>query len=163
MEQSQIFMIDLDFNIKDIKDFNFYFKRAKAEAKLCYDTPSTRKGRTWEKVKEAYFQGHPPEVYLIENFNYIDDTRKFKDVFNTKGEPVEIKTAEKEVNVQYKLDELADIKNDPKKAYRNIPNIVYMWLVDVKKADYKYYGKYEWSINAFFNNGSFKQTSTKNL
>ncbi len=38
-----------------------------------------------------------------------------------------------------------------------------MWLVDVETADYKYYGKYEWTINAFFNNGSFKQTSTENL
>ena len=51
MEQSQIFMIDLDFTVDDIKDKASYIARAKAEAQLCYNTPSTRRGRTWPRTR----------------------------------------------------------------------------------------------------------------
>ena len=153
--------MNLDFNINDIQDKDWYIKRARAEAKLCYDTPSTRKGRTWDDLYASYRQGHAPEAYLIENFGYKDDTRKFKDVFNPNGESVEVKTTRNKSNVKIILNDLANIKNDPKQAFRKIPNIVYMWLVDDIMTNYKYFGKFEWTRS--FYRGYFKQTSKTSL
>ena len=147
-------MKSLDFKISDLNDYEGYYKRAKAEAKLCYDTPSTRRGRSWENLFRSYLQGHGPEYYLMENFGFTDDS-KFHDLLNNDGTPVEIKTTIHESNVRDTILKLNELKLTKK--YRKVPNIIYMWLVDDIIGAYKYYAKYEWK------QGRFVITSTSTL
>jgi Holliday junction resolvase-like predicted endonuclease len=156
MEQSQIFMIDLDFTVDDIKDKASYIARAKAEAQLCYNTPSTRRGRTWPNLYQSYKQGHAAEYYLIENFGFKCAGEKYKDLINTNGELVEVKTRTSEDAIQDTRRTL----NKQKHTYKKIPDTLYFWLVDYTNEQnpaYNFYAKYKWK------DGRFVITSKTNL
>jgi len=149
-------MIDLDFTVNDIKDKHAYIARARAEAKLCYDTESTRRGRKWSELYQSYLQGHAAESYLIENFGFKCANKKYKDLINSDGEQVEVKTR---TSVEA-LHSLRRILNKQKYTYRKIPDILYFWLVDYKDIQnpaYNFYAKYKWK------DGRFVITSIDNL
>ena len=145
-------MTSLDFTLDDIKDYPAYFKRAEEEATLCYNKASTRRGRSWIDVFKVFLMSHAAETYLMENFDYTDDTRLFKDLFNLDGESVEIKTTISEDYVDKVLENLVAAK---KLKWRDISNIMYLWIVN--KKHYTFYGKYEWDGKEYI------QTSTENL
>ena len=91
---SSILDLDLlkEFNVRDL-DATVLKERAEAEATEIYSKDSTRKGRTLEEITLATMYGHAAEVWLLQN-GFKDDTRKYKDLFEPDGTPIEVKVTQ---------------------------------------------------------------------
>ena len=157
-------MTSLNFKRNDIKDKESYLARAKAEAQLCYNTPSTRRGREWDELFHSYKQGHTAEYYLIENFGFKCAGEKYEDLINPDGVKVEVKTR---TSVDA-LKNLVRTLNKEKISFKKIPDILYFWLVEYEDENdtnpaYYFHAKYEWKKYEDQPFYGFVQTSTKNL
>ena len=121
-----------EFNVKDL-DQDAFVARAKAEAQLIYNKPSTRKGRTLEKIIQTVLIGHAPEYYLIQFKHFKDDPRDYKDVIEPEGDPAEQKATSQSHYVPFVL-ERANVQYDIEKK-------LYIWVHN-KTLDYYLAGIY---------------------
>ena len=59
--------------------------RAFKEAEQIYSKESTRRGRNIAEIAEACMFGHAPEIWMMTNGGYVDDTRKYKNQRKSKA------------------------------------------------------------------------------
>ena len=121
-----------EFNVMDL-DQGPFVARAKAEAQLIYNKPSTRKGRTLEKIIQTVLIGHAPEYYLIQFKHFKDDPREYKDVIEPEGDPAEQKATSQPYYITNVL-ERANVQYDIEKK-------LYIWVHN-KTLDYYLAGIY---------------------
>jgi hypothetical protein len=138
-------MINIEFNAADL-DTSVLLSRAKEESEQMFSKESTRRGRSLQKIIETALYGHAAELYLIEKCQFKDDPRKYKDLFDTEGNPVEVKVTEGDYYVPYVLDRATKAKSEE---WRGFPDILYVFIGDKITADYSLYGIYKWSENKF--------------
>ena len=138
-------MINVEFNAADL-DTSVLLSRAKEESEQMFSKESTRRGRSLQKIIETALYGHAAELYLIEKCQFKDDPRKYKDLFDTEGNPVEVKVTKGDYYVPYVLDRATKAKQE---TWRGFPDILYVFIGDKITADYSLYGIYEWSENKF--------------
>lgn len=142
---SDVFNMDMSFSIDDIQDKGEWSERASYEATQIHSKPSTARGRTFNQIYEACLYGHAAEQYLIET-GWEDDERKFKDVIDPQGDPVEIKVTEHLGNVPFVLARCRTAKLE---TWRNYPDIVYIFINDRKSKEYIHEGVYVWNGKKF--------------
>ena len=135
----------MKFNAADLNP-NVYLQRANKEAEEIYSKETTRKNRTKAQILETVLYGHAAEVYLMQYHNFKDDERKYKDVFDTKGNSIEVKVTEGEYYVKYVLNRAVEAK---KKPWMKFSDILYIFLGDKTTADYSLQGIYMWSGEKF--------------
>jgi len=129
------------FNAYEDLDRNFWLERAFTEAQKIYNRLSTRRNRSLDQIKKATAFGHAAECWLIQEYNFKDDTREYKDLFDTDGNPVEIKVVGRIENVPYELRNCANRMNEK---WRQHPEIVYMFIGNRETGDYNFHSKYIW-------------------
>ena len=71
---SDVFHMDMSFDIKDLQSISEWRDRAMKEAKAIHSKSSTARGRSLQTIDETCLYGHAPEQYLIET-GWEDDTR----------------------------------------------------------------------------------------
>ena len=69
---SDVFNMDMTFDVSDIQDKSEWKERAMTEAKAIHSKPSTARDRTLNEIYETCLYGHAPEQYLIET-GWMDD------------------------------------------------------------------------------------------
>lgn len=129
------------FNAYKDLDRDFWLKRAFAEAKKIYSKISTRRNRTLNRIEKDTAFGHAAECWLIQEYNFKDDTREYKDLFDPNGNPVEVKVVGRIENVPYELQNCA---NRMREKWRQHPEIVYMFIGNRETGDYHFHSKYVW-------------------
>jgi hypothetical protein len=135
----------MKFNAKTL-DAHTLLNRARTEAKEIYSSESTRRGRSLDKIVEASLYGLSAEVYLIEEHSFVDDTRKYKDLYDTEGNSVEIKVTQGDYYVPYVLDRANKAKSE---TWRGYPDILYVFIGNKKTLDYELYNIYAWNSRKF--------------
>ena len=135
----------MKFNVRDLNTSTL-LTRAKKEAQDIFDNPDTRRGRSLKKIIETSLYGHAAELYLIEKHQFKDDPKSFKDLFDTKGNAVEVKVTQFKHYVPYVLERAANAK---KQIWRNFPDILYVFVGDKKTLDYDLDGIYKWGKTKF--------------
>lgn len=143
-----IFNMDMSFSIDDIKDKAEWRERAMNEAKQIHSKASTARGRSLNQIYETRLYGGVAEQYLLET-GWEDDQRKFKDVIDPQGDPVEVKTTEHIGNVPYVLDRCKEAKLE---VWRNYQDIVYIFINDKKSKEFVHEGTYLWNGKEFERN-----------
>ena len=138
-------MINMEFNAADL-DASALLSRAKEESEQIFAKDATRRGRTLQKITETSIYGHVAELYLIEKCQFKDDPRKYKDLFDTEGNSVEVKVTKGDYYVPYVLDRATKAKLE---TWRGFPDILYVFIGNKVTADYSLYGIYKWSENKF--------------
>lgn len=123
-------------------------ERAYVEAEGIFSKDSTRRNRTLEQVRKACLMGHAAELYLIDHCGFRDDTRPYKDVFDTEDEPVEVKVTQKEKDVPFVLKRCNEAAVE---AFRKYPKILYIFIVNGYNGDYRLHGIYHWNGKEFIN------------
>ena len=78
------------FNVMDV-DPGKLKRRCKDEAIGIFNDRKARRGRTLNEVMAQCMKGQLLELYLIENCGWTDDTRKYMDVIDPSGIPVDVK------------------------------------------------------------------------
>ena len=136
----------MKFNAMRDLDVDLLKQRAYAEAAEIFSKPSTRDGRTIDKIREAVMYGQAAEVYLVQHHNFTDDARPFKDVFNPVGEAVEVKVTEGDYYVPFVLKRCNEAASQ---AWRKYASILYIFIGDKSSLDYNLYGIYHWNGNNF--------------
>ena len=132
------------FNVKKDIDIQLLKDRAFKEAASIFSKESTRRGRTLKQIREVQLYGQASELWLLKN-GFEDDKREYKDVLRN-NVPIEVKTVGYPKAVKYELDRCNDCR---KEAWRNYPNIVYMFIGNRKTLDYYLEGIYEWNGKEF--------------
>lgn len=132
----------------DSKNLNqeLWDQRAFDEAKLIYGKVSTRRNRSLKEIHETTKYGHAAEVFLIEEFGFIDDTRPYKDVISPNGDPVEVKVTEKENNVRFVLERC---NAAAKESFRKYPKKLVIFISPRNDTKYTLYGYYEYDGKQF--------------
>lgn len=142
---SDIFNMDMSFNIKDLQSTSEWRDRAMKEAKAIHSKSSTARGRSLQTIYETCLYGHAPEQYLIET-GWEDDIRPYKDLIDPQGDLVEIKVTEHIGNVPYVLARCQSAKLE---TWRNYPDIVYIFINNRKETEYMHEGTYHWNGKRF--------------
>lgn len=128
-------------------DQQFLKNRAKKEAEGIYygGSPETIRGRSLMQIFVTCLYGQAAEVYLLQFENFTDDERKFKDVFDTNGESVEVKVTAAEWKVRSVLKRAIRAKTVD--TWRNFSDILYIFIGEenTKDASYELYGIYHWN------------------
>ncbi|HCY82036.1 MAG TPA: hypothetical protein DHV22_10760 [Xanthomarina gelatinilytica] len=135
----------MKFNASDLNP-ELFLKRANKEAEEIFSKESTRRNRTKAEILETVLYGHAAEVYLIEYHNFKDDERKYKDVFDTEGNSIEVKVTEGEYYVKHVLDRAIE---DKKQSWRKFSDILYIFIGNKTTADYHLHGIYKWNGEKF--------------
>ena len=135
----------MKFNAIDL-NAPMLLSRAKEESEQIFAKESTRRGRSLQKIIETSLYGHAAELYLIEKCGIKDDTRKYKDLFDTEGNSVEVKVTEGDYYVPYVLDRASKAKLCD---WRGFSEILYVFIGNKITADYNLYGIYKWIDNKF--------------
>lgn len=140
--------MNMSFSVDEIQSKKEWKKRAMDEAKQIHSKPSTAQGRSLNEIYETCLYGHAAEQYLIET-GFDDDERKFKDLIDPQGDPVEIKVTEHEGNIPFVLARCQSAKMD---AWREYPDIVYVFINDRHSPEYTHEGTYLWNGKRFKKN-----------
>ena len=136
----------MKFNAINDLDSKELYARAKAEAELIYNKPSTANGRSLKQIIETVLYGQAAELYLIKQHGFKDDPREYKDVIDLNDNPVEVKVTEGEYYVKYVLSRCNDAAKD---SWRKYPKILYIFIGDKKTYDYHLHGVYHWNGESF--------------
>tara|TARA_B100001093_G_C26279416_1_gene780451 strand:+ start:201 stop:626 length:426 start_codon:yes stop_codon:yes gene_type:complete len=136
----------MKFNARNI-DTSTLLPRAKKEAKAIFKSDSSRRGRTYKKILEDTLYGHVSELYLIQEHQFKDDPKSFKDLFDPEGNAVEVKTTQFKHYVPSVLDRAADVKKN--QTWRNFPDILYVFVGDKSTLEYNLDGIYKWGRTKF--------------
>jgi len=136
----------MQFNIEELNQEAIY-QRAKDESLLIQSgTVASHRNRPLNELINTCTYGQAAEQFLIEKCGFTDDPRRYKDVYDTSGQSVEVKVTTKESNVYYVLKRLNEYK--PIK-WRNISDIVYVFINDRKNTTYTLEGIYRWNGQHF--------------
>jgi len=135
----------MKFNTDDL-DQEAWHSRALAEATLIHSKPKTARGRSLEEILDVTKYGHAAERFLIENFDFKDDDRPFKDLYDPKGREIEVKVTEGAYYVPYVLERCTKAKMTK---WRKYPDIVYVWIGDRNTKEYTLHNIYEWNGESF--------------
>jgi hypothetical protein len=135
----------MNFNAKTLNS-NALLSRARGEAEQIYAKPSTRGGRTLNKIVETCLYGQAAEQYLLEIHAFKDDNRPYKDLFDHDDNSVEIKVTEGDYYVPYVLKRANESRSQP---WRNFSDILYVFIGDKVSTEYSLYGIYEWNGKQF--------------
>ena len=136
----------ISFDSNDLNQ-NEIYKRSLSETKLILSgTVASHRNRSESEIISTCMYGQAAEQYLIEVFGFTDDPRRYKDLFNDKGESVEVKVTSELYKVKYVIERLDNYHKD---VWRNISDIVYVFIND--KIDTIYYleGVYKWNGQRF--------------
>lgn len=133
------------FNAKDLNSKRL-IERARSEANLIYPYPTRRKGRTLAQIIETCCYGQAAELYLIDEIGFSDNLDPYQDVFDKEGNRVEVKVTSKPEYVQFVLERATDAK---KMAYRNHPDILYVFVGNKNTLDYNLHDIYKWNGKIF--------------
>ena len=143
----------MNFNAADLNP-KLYLERADKEANEIFSKESTRKGRTKAQILETVLYGHAAEVFLMEYYDFKDDDRKYKDLFDKEGNSIEVKVTEGDYYVPYVLKRAVEAKQ---KKWMKFSNILYIFIGNKTTADYFLHGIYKWD------NKKFVLQKTKNM
>ena len=136
----------MKFNAQDL-DQNAITERSKAEALLIQSgTVASHRNRSLEELTETCKYGHAAEQFLIEKLGFTDDKRRYKDLFDTDGNSVEVKVTTKPSNVYYVIKRLNEYRPV---LWRNISDIVYVFINDRTNTEYVLEGIYRWNGKQF--------------
>ena len=136
----------MQFNIEELNQEAIY-QRAKDESLLIQSgTVASHRNRPLNELINTCTYGQAAEQFLIEKCGFTDDPRRYKDVYDTSGQSVEVKVTTKESNVYYVLKRLNEYK--PIK-WRNISDIVYVFINDRNNTTYTLEGIYRWNGQHF--------------
>ena len=133
------------FNVVELNKCDLY-NRAKNEATLIYNKPSTRAGRTLQDITATVMYGQAAEQYLIEERGFSDDPRAYKDVIDPNNQPVEVKVTEGDYYVPYVLKRANEAAHQK---WREYPEWLYIFIGDKQTLDYSLYGIYQWNGTNF--------------
>jgi hypothetical protein len=128
------------FNICDL-DQDRLDTRVNEQAMEIYANVERARGRSLDDIKQDCRVGLAAEVYLIDHCGFKDDERLYKDVIDLDGHSVEVKVTSNQAYVSYVLDRLIKAKGE---AYRDISDIVYLFVVNKNTWDYELEGVYHW-------------------
>ena len=136
----------MKFNVINDLNKDLLKQRAYAEASEIFSKESTRHDRSIEEIRETVLYGQAAEVYLMQYHNFTDDSRPYKDVFNSDGIPVEVKVTEGEYYVPYVIQrcEVSAIEK-----WRQYPKIVYVFIGNKSSLEYNLHGVYNWNGTNF--------------
>ena len=135
----------MKFNAADL-EYDFFMSRARKEATEIYTNEDTRKGRNFVQILQTTLYGHAPEVYLIQEKGFIDNLTKYKDVLDSNGNEVEVKTTEGDYFVPYVLKRANEAHAE---SWRKYPDHLYVFIGDKITGDYELYGTYKWNGKEF--------------
>ena len=138
----------MKFNSEVDLDRNELIMRATNEAKLIFNKPGPRRGRSLNEIINSCLIGHAAELYLIKYEGFTDDPRPYKDVIDSNFVPWEIKTTNNEKNIR---DVLRRCNQDAGEAFREYAKRLMIFIRDSKTNDYYLYGKYEYVNFRFIN------------
>lgn len=127
-------------------DHDILHNRAMLEAEQIFDKDSTRRGRSLQEIYEITKYGQAAEVYLMQYHNFVNDTRKYKDVIDPNNNSVEVKVTEGTYYVNYVLARCVKAKLEP---FRNYPSIVYIFIGNKVSQEYYLHGIYVWNGKSF--------------
>lgn len=131
--------------------------RAESETGEIFSKESTRKGRSFSEILATNMYGQAAEMYLMKHHGFTDDTRKYKDVFNTNLESVEVKVTEFDHYVPFVI-ERANKAHKQRKAWSSpYSDILYVFVGNKDTLDYYLSGIY------FHNGESFCLHSTQTV
>jgi len=132
------------FDKKDL-DNEALYKRAKAEAKLIFDNPNTRKGRSLEKIIETVEYGHAAEWFLIEKVGYTDNPAMYQDVIDLDDDWVEVKVTKISQYIPSVLQRLNERRRSLDLWGKPAANKAMIFVNDPNENTYyKLGGYYEW-------------------
>ena len=128
------------FNVRQHIDPHTLKTRAFNEAEQIYSKESTRRGRNIAEIAEACMFGHAPEIWMMTNGGYVDDTRKYKDLF-APDHPVEVevKTVGYPDAVPFEIERCNKRKVEH---WRKFPDYIFVWIGNRKSGDYYFEGLY---------------------
>ena len=136
----------MQFKLEELNQEAIY-QRAKAESLLIQSgTVASHRNRPLNELINTCTYGQAAEQFLIEKCGFTDDPRRYKDVYDTSGQSVEVKVTTKESNVYYVLKRLNEYYHDK---WRNISDIVYVFINDRKNTTYTLEGIYRWNGQHF--------------
>ena len=145
-----------DFTLTEI-DYDDWHNRSIEEANLTRTNKSFRESKEYiagKWVKRTYDhlvwqtkRGQAAEQFLMTHCGYSDDDRKYRDVCNPLGEPVEVKVIG---DMNYLESSLIKWGELVKLAWTGWPTILEVWhspskTKGVYNPDYKYIGRYHWN------------------
>ena len=81
----------MKFTENDIQDKERLQRMVRKEAEQIFNSPAARKGRDLETIEIFVKQGKVAELFLIENFGYIESDIKWHDLKDISGEYTEVK------------------------------------------------------------------------
>tara|TARA_B100001059_G_scaffold83529_1_gene81627 strand:+ start:6976 stop:7431 length:456 start_codon:yes stop_codon:yes gene_type:complete len=131
----------------DTKNLNYegFHERAKDEAKQIFSKPSTRKGRSLEKIIETVEYGHKAEWFLIQKMGYTDNPAKFHDVIDPDGNWVEIKCTKIQQYIPRVIENLNDHRRNLDLWGKPAADKAVIFVNDPNENTYyKFGGYYEW-------------------
>lgn len=136
----------MDFNIKTL-DQEKLTESSLAESKEIFENKKSYDNRTYDDILLNTRNGHAVERYLIENFNYVNNIKKYHDVISPNNIEVECKV------INHKWCNDYTIIQDPKeynlkkwiKSYKsyNSARYICVFSVDDINENFKYYNTFD--------------------
>lgn len=127
------------FSVSDL-DLDKLEKHTLLEYPMFLNNPKDR--RSDDQIYSDTFNGLAAEHYMMDNYDYSNDDRDYKDLFAPCGTSVEIKTATTEQGILNQIQALKERKNYPKDWGFNISNYVVSFLRNGN--DYVCHSLWEW-------------------
>ena len=135
----------MKFNRRDINETELK-QRALTEFTLAESNESTRSDRRSPKKRLADFEyGHVSELYLIQECGFTDNPEPYKDLFDRKGNPIEVKTTGNAKWIeggQWPLMETC--RKFKLESWREYPDYIYTFIGNRTTGDYEFEGLYKW-------------------
>tara|TARA_B100001063_G_scaffold102947_1_gene96095 strand:- start:34 stop:489 length:456 start_codon:yes stop_codon:yes gene_type:complete len=132
------------FDKKNLNHDGFH-ERAKAEAEEIFSKPSTRKGRSLEKIIETVEYGHTAEWYLIKEMGYTDNPERYHDVIDPDGHWVEIKCTKIQQYIPSVIEKLNDRRRDLEEWGKPAADKAMIFINNSNENTYyEFGGYYEW-------------------
>ena len=128
----------MKFNARDV-DVDILKQRAFREANEILKSEEKTRGRTPLEVRMDCLYGHAAECYLIQFCGFKDDTRDYKDVYDTKGKCVDVKVTRHSGNIPYILEKA---NRYAKESWRQFPKKLIIFIGNRDTLDYYLYGVY---------------------
>tara|TARA_R110001632_G_scaffold43395_3_gene110240 strand:+ start:1053 stop:1514 length:462 start_codon:yes stop_codon:yes gene_type:complete len=123
------------FSITDV-DLDKLEKHTLQEYVLFLNKPNDKRSK--DQIRSDTFNGLAAEHYMMDNYGYTNDNRKYKDLFSPCGKSVEIKTATSEERILKVIGQLTN-----RKSWAGISNYVIAFLRQGN--DYVCHSLWEWN------------------
>lgn len=134
----------MEFNARELNSEHL-LERAKREASEIFYNQEARRGRTFEQVYANVLYGQAPEVYLIQKHGFTDNLTRYQDILEPNGGRVEVKTTHSISRVSKTLMRVQKQKKE--ESWRNLADILYIFIGDEVTGDYRLHGIFDWNKN----------------